>query len=123
MRPAAGAVVGGLADLVGALLFPFGPYFPGFTVTAALMGAVYGWFLHGKKAPFFPHILLPSLLNNLILGLVINTVRVCILYGSRTYWGWFVYRLPEYAILVPMNLIFLPLLVLFRDRLRKAGLI
>ena len=43
--PAAGAVVGALADLIGALLFPFGPYHPGFTVVGALMGAVYGIFL------------------------------------------------------------------------------
>lgn len=117
--PAAGAVVGGLADLVGALLFPFGPYFPGFTATAALMGAVYGWFLYRRKVRFFPHILLPSLVNNLVLGLVVNTVWVSILYGSRTYWGWFVYRLPEYAVLVPLNLILLPLLTRLAERLEK----
>ena len=117
--PAAAAVVGGLADLVGALLFPFGPYFPGFTATAALMGAVYGWFLYREKARFFPHMLLPALINNLILGLVVNTLWVSILYGSRTYWGWFVYRLPEYAILIPVNLILLPVLLRLAEQLKK----
>ncbi len=117
--PAAGAITGGLADLVGALLFPFGPYFPGFTVTAALMGAVYGWFLCRKKPRFFPHILTPALINNLILGLIVNTIWVSILYGSRTYWGWFIYRLPEYAILVPLNLILLPALLRLAERLKK----
>ena len=31
-----------LGDLIGALLFPFGAYFPGFTVSSGLMGLVYG---------------------------------------------------------------------------------
>ena len=137
---AAGAAVGGLTDLIGAILFPFGPYFPGFTATAALMGAVYGWFLH-RRAPlrasgeaeayepaargalpparFFLHVAPPALLNNLLLGLVVNTLWVSILYGSRTYAGWFIYRLPEYAILVPVNLLLLPVLLELAQRLRK----
>ena len=117
--PAAGAAVGGLADLIGALLFPFGPYHPGFTVIGALMGAVYGWFLHREKPRFFPHILLPAVLNNLVLGLCVNTVWVGQLYGSRTYWGWFTYRLPEYAVLVPMNLLLLPVLIRLAQQVKK----
>ena len=38
-----GGVCGALADFIGAILFPFGPYFPGFTVTAFLSGAVFGF--------------------------------------------------------------------------------
>lgn len=118
--PAYGALVGGLADLVGALLFPFGPYHPGFTVVGALMGAIYGWCLCGKKeARFFPRVLLPAVVNNLLLGLCLNTVWVSQLYGSRTYWGWFVYRLPEYAVLVPLNLILLPVLLRLARRMKN----
>ncbi|MBE6989818.1 MAG: folate family ECF transporter S component [Ruminococcaceae bacterium] len=117
--PAAAAAVGGVADLVGALLFPFGPYFPGFTATAALMGAVYGWFLY-KKNPvrLVPHILPATLINSILLGLLVNTLWVSILYGSRTYWGWFVYRLPEYAVLIPLNLILIPVLVQLARRVK-----
>ncbi len=137
--PVTAAVVGGLSDLIGALLFPFGPYFPGFTATAALMGAVYGWFLYGKDpirrektdrrskkhrgkrtyARFFPDVILPTLINNVVLGLYINTIWVSILYDSRNYGGWFAYRLPEYAVLVPLNLIFIPILLTVCRRLRK----
>ena len=35
-------------DFIGAVLFPFGPYFPGFTLSAAISGAIYGIFLHNK---------------------------------------------------------------------------
>ena len=41
-------IIYALADLIGALLFPIGPYFPGFTVSAFLMGLIYGlvpWFI------------------------------------------------------------------------------
>ena len=117
--PAAGAAVGALADLIGALLFPFGPYHPGFTAVGALMGAVYGWFLHKNNVRFFPHILAPAVINNLLLGLCVNTVWVSQLYGSRTYWGWFVYRLPEYAVLVPLNLILLPVLLQLAKQIRN----
>lgn len=109
--PAYAAVAGALSDFVGAQLFPFGPYFPGFTVVAALMGVVYGLFLHGKILHWW-QVVLPSLINNLIFGLLINTIWVSLLYGSKTYLGWFLYRLPEYAILIPLNLFFIP--VLFR---------
>ena len=115
--PLAGAAVGGLADLIGALLFPFGPYHPGFTAVGALMGAAYGWLLHREKPRFFPHVVTPALLNNLLLGLCVNTLWVSQLYGSKTYWGWFVYRLPEYAVLVPLNLLLLPVLLRLKKRL------
>lgn len=44
----AGAV-GAVADILGATLFPINPYFPGFTLTAFIIGAIYGVFLYGKK--------------------------------------------------------------------------
>lgn len=113
------AVVGGLSDLVGALLFPIGAYFPGFTVTAAIIGIVYGLFLYKKDVKFFPGIVIPTLINSLVIGLCINTLWVSILYGSKTYWGWFVYRLPEYAVLIPLNLIFLPFLCRLAPKLAK----
>lgn len=96
-----------VADLLGALLFPIGPYFPGFTVIAFAMGAVYGLFLR-KNSGYFVCYVVPTLINCLILGLLVNTLWVTLLYSSRGYWGWFVYRLAQYAILVPVNLILLP---------------
>ena len=34
--PVGAAIVGGAGDLIGALMFPIGAYFPGFTLTAVL---------------------------------------------------------------------------------------
>ena len=47
--PIGGAVVGGIADFIGAILFPIGAYFPGFTLTCVITGAVYGLLLHKKQ--------------------------------------------------------------------------
>lgn len=132
--PLEAALVYGLSDLIGALLFPFGPYHPGFTAVAALMGFVMGVFLNKKpfafarcgfewkKLRFFPNHIIPVLVNALLLGLVVNTLWVSQLYGSKTYWGWFVYRLVEYAILVPVQLILIPALIKLCETLKKAGL-
>ena len=132
--PIEAAIVYGLSDLIGATLFPFGTYHPGFTVVAALMGFIMGVFLNKrpfafakgkfewKKLRFFPNMLIPVLVNALALGLVVNTYWVSQLYGSKTYWGWFMYRLLEYAILVPVQLILIPVLLKLCGTLKKAGL-
>ena len=44
--PVYSAILSGLADFLGAILFPIGAYFPGFTLTATLIGAVFGLFLY-----------------------------------------------------------------------------
>lgn len=121
--PVTAAVVYALSDLIGALLFPIGAYFPGFTVVAAIMGAMFGLFLYKKtnekKIKFFPNIIVPVLFNNIVLGLCINTIWVSILYGSKTYFGWFIYRLPEYAILIPLQFVLIPILIRLCDKLKK----
>ena len=43
--PIEAAIVGGLGDMLGAFLFPTGPFFPGFTLTAVLTGLIHGFFL------------------------------------------------------------------------------
>lgn len=80
LGPVAAALVGGLGDLIGALLFPIGAYFPGFTLTAILTGLCFGFFLHQKIS--LPKICLSVAINELIGSLLINTLWISILYGS-----------------------------------------
>ena len=49
--PLGAAAVYSAGDLIGALLFPTGAYFPGFTLTAALTGIIWGFLLKGKVRP------------------------------------------------------------------------
>ena len=117
--PAGGAAVWGLTDLIGALLFPRGVYFPGFTVTAALKGALYGWFLTRENVKFFPHVTVPTLINNFVVGLGLDTLWIALLYSGKTYWGYFAGRIPQFAVITVMNLALIPLLLKLCGALRK----
>ena len=79
MGPLQAAVVGGVADVLGAILVPIGAYFPGFTVTAALTGVVFGLFFHKEQT--VPRVLGAVLINQFILGLLINSYWISVLYG------------------------------------------
>ena len=50
--PYVAAIGYGVADLLGAWLFPTGTFFPGFTVSAVLTGLIFGWVLYGKEVTF-----------------------------------------------------------------------
>lgn len=117
--PAGGAAVWGFSDLLGAILFPRGPYFPGFTATAALKGVIFGLALGGKKPKFFPHVLLSTLLANLAIGLALDTLWIAVLYGRETYWGYFITRIPQFAALTALQLCLIPLLTRLCERLKK----
>ena len=137
--PAIGAAVYALADLIGALLFPIGPYHPGFTACAALMGAVYGFLLcktpvninhrgknggfafsiHRNTVPLIPNVLVAVLINCVIFGLFINTAWISMLYDSKTYWGYFLSRIIEYAILIPVQIVIIPILLKISGPVRK----
>ncbi|MBR1457611.1 MAG: folate family ECF transporter S component [Oscillospiraceae bacterium] len=78
--PLAAGVVGALSDFLGAILFPIGAYFPGFTLTAFLTGCVFGLFLHQKQS--VPNTLFAVLINQLVLSLLLNSYWISVLYGS-----------------------------------------
>ena len=70
----------GLADLIGALLFPFGAYFVGYTASAVVSGFIYGIFLHRKKKipakTYLWKLIVACLLSNLICNLLLNSVWI-----------------------------------------------
>ena len=72
LGPLQAGIVAALADFLGALLFPVGPYFPGFTLTAFLMGLCYGLFLYKKQS--FLRILLAVAVHQLALSLLLNAL-------------------------------------------------
>ena len=78
--PLAGGIVGALSDFIGAVLFPIGTYFPGFTLTSFLMGLVFGLFLYKKQC--WLQGLAAVGINQFILGLFLNTFWISVLYGS-----------------------------------------
>ena len=79
--PAWAALTAGLGDLVGSLLFPTGAYFPGFTLTAALTGLLFGLCLH-RRPVRWPNAFLAAFLNCLLVTLVLNTAQIVIFFHA-----------------------------------------
>lgn len=102
---AAGYAVG---DILGMMIFPSGPYFPGFTVTAVLTGFTFGFFLHGKDTITWKNVLPASLIVTLLLNLFLDTVWLSILMGDG-----FIALLPtrilKCAVMLPVHLLLIPL--------------
>ncbi len=65
-------LVAGLADLIGALLFPFGAYFVGYTISATLSGFIYGICLKYKKNMSYKKFILMLSISTLLVIAICN---------------------------------------------------
>jgi len=92
-----------LGDVLGMLLFPAGPYFPGFTLTAFLTGLVYGYFLHSKPITW-KRALIPVAIVTIILNLGLDTYWLYILMDQAVV-SLLPARLLKCAIMLPIQLI------------------
>lgn len=70
-----------LGDLVGALLYPTGAYFPGFTVTAALTGLIFGLFLYRRERAWL-RAFLAALTNSFFITLILNSLMIAVFFRS-----------------------------------------
>lgn len=96
------AIVGALGDFLGAVLFPIGPYFPGFTLTSACTGLVFGLLLRENPSPW--RIGGAVAINQLVLGLAVNTLWISVLYGSP-YFPLMATRVIQCAVLLPVEFV------------------
>ncbi len=75
------ALVAALGDIVGALLFPTGAFFPGFTLTAACTGLIFGLCLYRRgKSLLWP--ILAAALNAVLVSYLLNTAMISYISGS-----------------------------------------
>ncbi len=79
--PYVAAIGNGIADILGAWLFPTGAFFPGFTVSAVLTGLIFGWVLY-KKEVTIARALIASALVCLIVNLLLNTYWLTFIIGK-----------------------------------------
>lgn len=78
--PLAAGLVAAIGDVLSAVLFPVGAFFPGFTLTAFLTGVVFGIFL--KKKQNLGNILISVAIVQFVISQVVNTIFISFLYGS-----------------------------------------
>lgn len=70
-----------IGDVIGGFLFPTGAFFPGFTVTAALTGVLFGLVLYNKKITF-TRALVASALVCILCNLLLNTFWLTFILGK-----------------------------------------
>jgi ECF transporter S component (folate family) len=71
------ALTAAASDVIGALLFPTGAFFPGYTVVAAAGGLIYGLFLYRKQESLI-RCLLCTLAAAVVCNLIGNTLCMCL---------------------------------------------
>ena len=107
-----------LGDIVGALAFPVGAFFPGFTVTAAITGLIYGLCLYRHQGST-QRAVAAALLNCFFVTLLINTALIAYISGND-YAVLFTARALQFCIMFPVEAIVIA--ILSRSKL-MAGLI
>ena len=72
-----GALVAGIGDIVGVIFHPVGPWFPPITISAMLVGAMFGLFL--KKSDSLWRILVSVLISEFVFSLFVTPLWITIL--------------------------------------------
>lgn len=116
--PVWAGAAGGLADVLGTFLSPYG-FYPPITFTAILTGVSFGLFLHRRKLRFFPHMLVCALVNCTVLGLFLQSYWLCLL-NKMPYFAMLATRAPQCGFNFAAYLALLPLLQRVVRRMNAA---
>lgn len=99
-----------LGDLIGALLFPTGPYFVGYTIATAVAGLIYGLLLY-KKSPedlpgwkFRVRVVTAVVLVAVIVNMGLNTACMSITMG-KAFWPLLGTRIVKQLVMIPVYII------------------
>ena len=79
--PAYAGAAGAISDFLGAILFPIGPYFPGFTLTNMLTGVTFGLLLYHREKSWL-RIGIAVAVTTIGLSLCLNTFWLYIITGK-----------------------------------------
>jgi ECF transporter S component (folate family) len=116
--PVPAMLSGAASDVLGFLLFPKtgDPYFPGFTLTAALAGLIYGLCLYHMQKPKIYRLVLAKGLVNLLCNVGLNSIWLAMLRGPAS-WVQLPVRLYKNGLLLPIEVL---LLFVVADALRRV---
>ena len=130
--PWTGMIVGALIDVCGFLLAPKGAFFPGFTISTALMGMVYGLFLYrktwdgksernsilrnGAKGLLF-RVILSHFLKTALISLLLNCFWLSVFYGMP-FRAVFLSSIPKEAVNFPIEAFLIFTMVQILKRIR-----
>lgn len=77
-------LAGIIADTLGYMIHPNGPYFPGFAINAFLTGVIYGCFFYQKKITV-TRVILARLCISVIINLILTPLWLNMMYGNAIF--------------------------------------
>lgn len=99
-----------LGDIIGATLFPTGPYFVGYTISTAIAGLIYGIFLYKKQEDsytakqFILRLIFSTTLVAVIVNMGLNTLWSSIMTG-KAFMVLFATRVVKQIIMIPIHVV------------------
>jgi len=115
--PVIAGICSGIVDLLQFIVRPVGPYQPLLTLTAVLLGIIYGLFLY-KNHDSIWRIVLSHLVVIALVSTLLNSYFVAILYG-KVFTEFLVARLIKNAILFPVEVTLLIAIINIYNRVEK----
>ena len=87
LGPGIAGIIGAIIDVLGYLVKPTGPFFPGFTISGIVSGLIFG--------------------IAFVVGIIMNTFWLDLLYIKAGYFTTLIARLPKELIMLPINIVML----------------
>lgn len=117
---AGAAAVAGLGDFIGWVVRPLGAFYPPITVTAMIVGVIFGLFL--KNSSSFLRILASVLITQFIFSAFVTPIWLHLLY-DYPYFPTVIARIPQILIMTAIELIVIPIMLKALDKIKAAKLI
>lgn len=99
-----------VGDIIGATLFPTGPYFIGYTISTGIAGLIYGLILYKKTSnqysskQFLFRLIMATTLVAVIVNMGLNTLWISIT-GGKAFIVLFWTRIVKQLIMIPIHVI------------------
>jgi len=112
------ALVAGLGDFIGAMLWPFGTFFFGFTLSWILSGIIYGEFLYHAKERnkkdrwLLANVIISSIIVLFTMTMFLNTYWLYVMW-DRAFWPTAGTRAIASAIMTPIQIVAMFLILKF----------
>lgn len=110
-----------LGDIIGATLFPTGPYFVGYTISTAVAALIYGLLLYKKQEnaftnkQFIMRVIISVILVAIIVNMGLNTLWTSITSG-KAFKVLFATRFIKQIIMIPIHII----VILFIEKILRS---
>ena len=99
-----------LGDIIGATLFPTGPFFIGYTISTAVSAAIYSFILYKNENENYSgkqliiRLIISTTLVAIVVNMGLNTLWTSITAG-KAFWALLVTRIAKQLIMIPIHVI------------------